>query len=50
MWKYKDERILTTKTKRVLRKKRAYPNKFLNLVLIFASLYVSTAIVPRAKG
>lgn len=42
--------LLTTRTKRVLMKKRKYPNRFLFLVLIFDSLYVNIANVPSANG
>ncbi len=42
--------VRTTKTIRELMKNRIYPNRFLRLVLIFASLYASIASTPSANG
>lgn len=47
---FKEKEGLTTRTRRVLMKKREYPKRLRFLVLIFASWYASIAIVPRAKG
>lgn len=45
-----EKSVLTTKTNKVLAKKRVYPNMLRFLVLIFDSLYASIAIVPSANG
>lgn len=46
----REHHILTTKTNREPIESSTYPKRFLFLVLIFASLYVSTASVPIANG
>lgn len=48
--KWKKESGFTIKTMREQMKNRTYPKRFRLLVLIFASLYASIEIVPRANG
>ena len=45
-----EKAVLTTKTNKLLAKKRVYPNMLRFLVLIFDSLYASIAIVPSVNG